>query len=434
MRNSGDHPRIVIIGGGFGGLSAAKSLRRARAQVTLLDRKNHHVFQPLLYQVAAAALSPGDIASPIRWILRKQSNVRVWLSDVTGIDPDRQIVHLADPPGEVPYDHLIVAAGVTHSYFGNDDWREHAPGLKTLEDALEIRSQVLRAFELAEIEADPARQRRLLTFVVIGGGPTGVELAGALAEISRHVLVRDFRSIDPENARIILVEGGPGVLQSYPEPLTIFARRALERLGVTVWTGSPVTAIEKGVVHVGGDSIQAGTILWAAGVAASPLGGSLGVPCDRAGRVIVNPDLTIPGHDNVYVIGDLASFVSLEGGHLPGVAQVAMQQGAHAAKNIRAAISGSPRTPFRYRNYGNMATIGRNSAIGDFGWMRLRGYLAWLAWLFIHIVQLIGFRNRLSVILQWAASYMTYQRAVRLITEPDADDRSESGTGAREAQ
>jgi NADH dehydrogenase len=287
---------------------------------------------------------------------------------------------------------------------------------------------------LAEIEEDPAEQRRLLTFVVVGGGPTGVELAGALAEISRHVLVKDFRSIDPENARIILVEGGPGVLQTYPEPLTVFARRALERLGVTVWTGSPVTAIEKGVVHVGGDSIQAGTILWAAGVAASPLGATLGVPCDRAGRVIVNPDLTIPGHPEVYVIGDLASFTTEEGEELPGVAQVAMQQGEHAARNIRASMAGKERTPFHYRFYGNMATIGRNSAIGDFGWLRLKGYIAWLAWLFIHIVQLIGFRNRLSVMLQWGASYMTYQRAVRLITDQErggGPDDVQSGVAAQ---
>jgi len=420
MRNSARPVRVVIIGGGFGGLSAAKALRRTGVEVTVLDRKNHHVFQPLLYQVAAAALSPGDIASPIRWILRHQKNVRVWLADVTRIDPERRVVHLADAPGEVPYDHLIVAAGVTHSYFGNDVWQAHAPGLKTLEDALAIRSRVLRAFELAEIEEDPAEQRRLLTFVVVGGGPTGVELAGALAEISRHVLVNDFRSIDPEYARIILVEGGPGVLQSYPAPLPAFARRALERLGVTVWTGSPVTAIAEGVVHIGGDAIQAGTILWAAGVAASPLGASLGVPCDRAGRVIVNPDLSIPGHPEVQVIGDLASFTTVEGEQLPGVAQVAMQQGAHAARNIRAAMVDRERTPFRYRFYGNMATIGRNSAIGDFGWMRLKGYIAWLAWIFIHIVQLVGFRNRLSVMLQWALSYMTYQRAVRLITEVDS--------------
>jgi NADH dehydrogenase len=410
-------PRVVIIGGGFGGLWAAKALAGADVEVVVLDRKNHHVFQPLLYQVAAAALSPSDIASPIRWILRRQTNVRVWLSDVRRIDTGRRVVELAGEPGELAYDHLIVATGATHAYFGRDDWQPHAPGLKTLEDALEIRARVLTAFERAEIEQDREAQRRLLTFVVVGGGPTGVELAGALAEISRHALVNDFRSIDPETARIILIEGGTDVLQTYPAPLPAFARRALEARGVAVWTGSPVTNIEAGVVHVGGDAIQAGTILWAAGVAASPLGASLGVPLDRAGRVRVTSDLTIPGDPHVSVIGDLASFTTADGTVLPGVAQVAMQQGAHAARNIRAAIAGRPRTPFVYRFYGNMATIGRNAAIGDFGWMRLKGYPAWLAWLFIHVVQLIGFRNRLSVILQWAASYMTYQRAVRLITE-----------------
>ena len=418
-------PRVVIVGGGFGGLNAAKSLRDADVDVIVLDRKNHHVFQPLLYQVAAAALSPSDIASPIRWILRRQSNVRVWLSDVHHIDTARQVVVLKDDPGEVSYDHLIVAAGVTHSYFGHDDWRAHAPGLKTLEDALDIRAKVLRAFELAEIEHDAAEQRRLLTFVVVGGGPTGVELAGALAEISRHALVNDFRTIDPETARIILIEGGAAVLQTYPNPLPAFARRALERRGVAVWTGSAVTKIEAGVVHVGGDAIQAGTILWAAGVAASPLGASLGVPADRidkAGRVRVNPDLTIPDHANVYVIGDLATFTGADGKTLPGVAQVAMQQGTHAARNIQSTIAGKSRTPFTYRFYGNMATIGRNSAIGDFGWMTLKGYPAWLAWLFIHVVQLIGFRNRLSVMIQWAASYLTYQRSVRLITDHDPEE------------
>ena len=427
-------PRIVIIGGGFGGLNAARALSGSDVDVVVLDRKNHHVFQPLLYQVAAAALSPGDIASPIRWILRKQSNVQVWLGDVVGIDTERRVVRLAGTAAgartaalnEVPYDALIVAAGVTHAYFGHDEWSAHAPGLKTLEDALAIRGRVLRAFELAERESNVAEQRRLLTFVVVGGGPTGVELAGSLAEISRHALVNDFRRIDPETARIILIEAGAEVLPSYPAPLPSFARRALEKLGVAVWTGSPVTGIEEGRVHVGGDSIEAGTILWAAGVSASSLGASLELPADRldrAGRVLVNEDLTIPGHPEVFVIGDLASFRLPDGTTLPGVAQVAMQQGVHAARGALATLAGKPRTPFRYRFYGNMATIGRNSAVGDFGWMRLKGYPAWLVWLFVHIVQLIGFRNRFSVMLQWAASYMTYQRAVRLITDP-ARERS----------
>ncbi|GMV22130.1 MAG: putative NADH dehydrogenase (NDH) [Acidimicrobiia bacterium] len=409
-------PRVVIIGGGFAGLNAAKAFRGRPFDVIVLDRKNHHVFQPLLYQVAAAALSPSDIASPIRWILRSQDNVRVWLADVTAIDRSRRVVVVDGDPGEVPYDYLIVAAGVTHAYFGHDEWREHAPGLKTLEDALEIRARVLRAFELAEIETDQAERRRLLTFVVVGGGPTGVELAGALAEISRHALVNDFRSIDPETARVILIEGGAGVLQSYPEPLPAFARRALESLGVAVWTQSAVTGIDDGVVHVGDESIQAGTILWAAGVAASPLGRALGVEVDRAGRVPVTPELSIAGDERVYVVGDLALFTGTDGRPLPGVAQVAMQQGRHAARNIAGQERGEPRAPFVYRFYGNMATIGRNKAIGDFGWLRLKGYPAWLIWLFIHVGQLIGFRNRLSVMLQWAVSYFTYQRAVRLIT------------------
>jgi NADH dehydrogenase len=422
--------RIVIIGGGFGGLNAARALSGADVDVVVLDRKNHHVFQPLLYQVAAAALSPGDIASPIRWILRKQSNVQVWLGDVTGIDVERRVVRLADAEAqtdafnEVSYDALIVAAGVTHAYFGHSEWSAHAPGLKTLEDALAIRGRVLRAFELAERESNAAEQRRLLTFVVVGGGPTGVELAGSLAEIYRHALVNDFRRIDPETARIILIEAGPEVLPTYPSPLPAFARRALEKRGVAVWTGSPVTGIEAGRVHVGGDSIEAGTILWAAGVAASSLGTSLGLHADRldrAGRVLVNEDLTIPGHPEVFVIGDLASFRLPDGTTLPGVAQVAMQQGVHAARGALATLSGQARAPFKYTFYGNLATIGRNSAVGDFGWMRLKGYPAWLVWLFVHIVQLIGFRNRFSVMLQWAVSYMTYQRAVRLITDPAGD-------------
>jgi NADH dehydrogenase len=407
-------PRVVIIGGGFGGLSAARALHKVPVDVVLLDRRNHHVFQPLLYQVATAGLSPGDIASPIRWILRRQLNVQVWMATALAIDPRAQVVRLVD--GQVPYDYLIVAAGSTHAYFGHDEWRPFAPGLKTLEDALEIRGRVLRAFELAERESNASVQQRLLTFVVIGGGPTGVELAGALAEISRHALVNDFRAIDPETARIILIEGGPAVLPTYPAPLPAFARRALERLGVSVWTGRVVTRVEPGKVRIGAETIEAGTILWAAGVAASPLGASLGVPVDRVGRVIVERDLTTPGHPEVAVVGDLAAFQKPDGTLLPGVAQVAMQQAAHAARNIARTLAGEPRQPFRYRNLGNMATIGRHAAVGDFGWLRVTGYPAWLAWLFIHIVKLIGFRNRLTVMTQWAFAYLTYQRSVRLIT------------------
>ncbi len=410
-------PRVVIIGGGFGGLSAARALRHAPVEVVLLDRRNHHVFQPLLYQVATAGLSPGDIASPIRWILRKHRNLHVWLAEVTGIDAARRVVRLAD--GEVSYDFLIVAAGATHAYFGHDEWRAHAPGLKTLEDALDMRRRVLLAFEEAERAQDRHVQRRLLTFVVIGGGPTGVELAGSLAEISRHALANDFRAIDPESARIILIEGGPSVLPAYPAELSQFARQALERLGVAVWTGSVVTDVSAGRVRVGDETIEAGTVLWAAGVSASPLGASLGVPLDRAGRVLVQDDLTVPGHPEISVVGDLAAFRTGEGGWLPGVAQVAIQQAAHAAANINRRIAGQPTRPFVYRNLGNLATIGRNSAVADLPRLRMKGRPAWLFWLFVHVFNLIGFRNRLSVMIQWASSYLTYQRSVRLITGDD---------------
>ena len=407
-------PRVVIIGGGFGGLSAAKSLARAPVDVLLLDRENHHVFSPLLYQVATAGLSPGDIASPIRWILRGQKNLKVWLADAVSIDPAARLVRLRD--GEVPYDHLIVAAGGQPAYFGHDDWARFAPGLKTMEDALAIRRQVLVAFERAERERDRAAQRRLLTFVVVGGGPTGVELAGALAEISRHALANDFRTIDPESARIILVEGGPDVLPSYPEDLKHFARRALERLGVTVWTGTSVTGIRAGAIALGEETIEAGTVIWAAGIQAAPIGRTLGVPVDRAGRVIVEPDLTIAGHANVYVVGDMASLAGADGKPLPGVIQVALQQARLAAENIVRTIRGEARQAFTYRDLGTMATIGRNSAVCDLGWLRLKGYVAWWFWLLLHIFKLIGFRNRLTVMTQWAFAYMTYQRSVRLIT------------------
>jgi len=407
-------PRVVIIGGGFGGLNAAKALRNAPVDVLLVDRRNHHVFQPLLYQVATAGLSPGDIASPIRWILRHQKNVEVWLGDVTSIDVDHKTVVLRD--GRASYDYLIVAAGSTHAYFGHDEWQPVAPGLKTLEDALDIRRRVLLAFEEAERETDPVQQRRLLTFVVVGGGPTGVELAGALAEISRHALSRDFRTIDPESARIILIEGGPNVLPTYPATLSAFARRALERLGVAVWTGRTVTGVEKDRVHMGAETIETGTILWAAGVSASPLGRALGGPVDRVGRVRVNDDLTVPGRPEVFVIGDLAVSTGRNGQPLPGVAQVAIQGGTHAARSIVRAIAGQPHEPFEYRNLGNLATIGRNSAVSDLPWAKFKGYPAWLFWLFVHILKLIGFRNRLSVMTQWAFAYVTYQRSVRLIT------------------
>jgi NADH dehydrogenase len=407
-------PRVVIIGGGFGGLYAARAFRRAPVQVTLVDRRNHHVFQPLLYQVATAALSPGDIASPIRWILRRQPNVEVVLADVVAIDTSAKRLTLAD--GMLEYDFLIVAAGATHAYFGHDEWRVIAPGLKTLEDALDIRRRVLMAFERAEREPDDTRRRSLLTFVVIGGGPTGVEMAGALAEISRQSLARDFRHFDPSSARILLLEAGPSVLATFPEPLREAARRDLVRLGVDVRTGQPVTSVSPEAVHVGAESIAADTVLWAAGVAASPLGATLGVPLDRAGRVRIEPDLTVPGHPNVFVIGDLASLDGANGKPLPGVAQVAIQMGRHAATNIERAIEHQPYAAFSYRDLGNMATIGRASAVADFGWLQLKGLAGWIAWAFVHILNLIGFRNRLVVFVQWGWAYFSYQRSVRLIT------------------
>jgi NADH dehydrogenase len=401
-------------------LYAARALARDSVRVTLLDRRNHHLFQPLLYQVATAALSPGDIASPVRWILRRQANVEVLLADVRRIDPRTRTVVLVD--GQMTYDYLILATGSTHAYFGRDEWRHVAPGLKTLEDALEIRRRVLLAFERAEREKDPRARQTLLTFVVIGGGPTGVELAGALAEISRQSLARNFRHFDPGSARIILVEGGPTLLSAFPESLREAARRDLVRLGVDVRLGAAVTGVSEGRVETGATSIESATILWAAGVAASPVGATLGVPIDRAGRVLVNPDLTIPDHPDLFVIGDLASLPGSDGRPLPGVAQVAIQMGKHAARNIRHAMRHQPYAPFAYRDLGNMATIGRASAIADFGWWRLSGWFAWLAWLFIHIVNLIGFRNRAVVLVQWAWAYFTYQRSVRLITGDGSED------------
>ena len=390
-------------------------------EVTLLDRRNYHLFQPLLYQVATAALSPGDIASPIRWILRHQRNVEVLLADVRRVEPERRTLVLAD--GEMSYDYVILAAGATHAYFGHDEWRRDAPGLKTLEDALDIRRRVLLAYERAEREADAARRKRLLTFVVIGGGPTGVELAGALAEISRQSLARDFRHFDPGSARIILVEASPVLLANFPDTLRDAARKDLERLGVEIRTETMVTSVASGRVETSGAVIEAATVLWAAGVAASPIGATLGVATDRVGRVMVQPDLTIPGHPEIFVIGDLAAFAGANGKLLPGVAQVAIQMGRHAARNITRAIDGKPYTAFVYRDLGNMATIGRASAIADFGWLRLKGWIAWLAWLFVHIMNLIGFRNRVVVLVQWAWAYFSYQRAIRLITghEPERE-------------
>jgi NADH dehydrogenase len=414
-------PQVLIVGGGFGGLYAARPFRRQPIDVTIVDKRNHHLFQPLLYQVAMAALSPGDIASPIRWILRRQPNVEVILGEVDRIDPKGRVAHLVDG-AVLPFDYAIVAAGTTHAYFGHDEWRRYAPGLKTLEDALDIRRRVLLAFEHAERETDPVRRAAQLTFVIIGGGPTGVEMAGALAEIARHSLAKDFRHFDPSSASIVLIEGGPAVLPSFPEPLRAAARQDLERLGVDVRTNEPVIDVGNGAVRTANGEIAAETILWAAGVAASPLGATLGVPVDRAGRVLVEPDLTIPGYPRVFVIGDLASLPGPSGRPLPGVAQVAMQMGAHAARNILRAVEGQPLRPFVYRNLGDMATIGRASAVADLPFIQLKGLFGWLAWLFVHIFNLIGFRNRLVVMVQWAWSYFSYQRAIRLITGGQAPD------------
>ena len=405
--------RVIIVGGGFGGLDAARALANGPVQVTLLDRRNHHVFQPLLYQVATAALSPGDIASPIRWILRHQQNVEVLLADVRSIDPASKTV--VTDHRTFSYDYLIVATGAAHAYFGHPEWESRAPGLKTLDDALEMRRRVLLAFEAAEGESDPAAQRRLLTFVIIGGGPTGVELAGALAEIARQTLRDDFRHIRPESARIVLLEGSPHLLASFPEKLREAARRSLTQLGVDVRTGSVVTAVDEDGVTVAGERISAQTILWAAGVAASPLAASLGVPLDRAGRVAAEPTLQVAGQPDIFVAGDICAFMP-DGRQLPGVAQVAKQQGAHAARNVLRALRRQPLLPFRYVNYGNVATIGRGSAVVDIGPVRASGWLAWVFWLFLHIFWLIGFRNRIAVVGEWAWSYITFQRRIRLIT------------------
>jgi NADH dehydrogenase len=407
-------PRVVIVGGGFGGLDAARALANGPVHVTLVDRRNHHVFQPLLYQVATAALSPGDIASPIRWILRRQRNVEVVLGEVRAIDPAAKTVRTDRET--FPFDYLIVATGATHAYFGHPEWAGRAPGLKTLEDALEMRRRVLLAFEAAEREDDPAAQRRLLTFVIVGGGPTGVELAGALAEIARRTLRDDFRRIHPESARILLVEGGPSVLAAFPRGLRDAARASLDTLGVEVRTDTVVMAVdEDGVTTAGGEHIPAQVILWAAGVAASPLAASLGAPLDRAGRVTVEPTLAVPGAPSIFVAGDICAFVQ-DGRPLPGVAQVAKQEGRHAARNVLRAVRGEPLVPFRYVDFGSVATIGRGAAVLDVGPIRASGWLAWLFWLFLHIFWLIGFRNRVAVLSEWAWAYVTMQRRVRLIT------------------
>jgi NADH dehydrogenase len=406
--------RIVIIGGGFGGLYAAKGLRRAPVRITLVDRRNYHLFQPLLYQVATAALNPSDIAAPIRSVLRKQENVSVILGDATSIDLDRKLIQLAD--GELAYDILIIATGATHSYFGHAEWEKDAPGLKTIEDALEIRRRVLLAFEAAERESDPEQQRAWLNFVVVGGGPTGVELAGALSEIARQTMLRDFRRINPSSTRVILIEGLDRLLPPYPPDLSAKAATQLQALGVEVMTKTTVKRVTDHEVAAGETIIPTRTVLWAAGVQASPLAGSLGVPLDRAGRVLVAPDLSVPGHPEVFVIGDLAAVTQTGGKPVPGVAPAAIQEGTHTAKNIVRMLDGQPSLPFSYFDKGSLATIGRAAGVADFGRIHLSGFIAWAAWLGVHIFFLIGFRNRLLVILQWAWAYLTFQRGARLIT------------------
>lgn len=408
-------PHIVIVGAGFAGLNAAKALaNRADMQVTLIDRENHHVFQPLLYQVATAALSPAEIAAPIRGILSHARNVRVLMAEVQRIRLDARTVELSTGP--LDYDYLLLACGATHAYFGHEEWESSAPGLKTLSQATEIRGRILMAFEAAENTPDATRQRELLTFVIVGGGPTGVELAGAIGEMSRYTLARDFHRIDPRLARIMLVEAGPRILPAFSATLAAHAVRDLEGLGVQVWANARVTGIQDGSIQIGGESLRPGTILWAAGVRASPLAASLGVALDPAGRVPVTPELTLAGDPKVFVLGDMARCVdALSGAALPGTADVAMQQGIYAARMVLADQRGAARLPFHYRDRGHFATIGRSRALYEHGSLRLTRYPAWWFWLLLHIYRLTGFRSRLMVLIQWAWSYWTYGRGARLI-------------------
>ena len=410
-------PHVVVVGGGFGGLWAARALRDASVRITLVDRGNHHLFQPLLYQVATAGLSAPNIAAPLRHILRGQKNVTVLLGEVDNIAPDAKQVRLADGR-TLDYDHLLLASGATHAYFGHDDWAAHAPGLKTLDDALEIRRRILTAFERAEAEDDAAKREAGLTFAIVGGGPTGVELAGTLAEIARHTLHGEFRRADPRKARVLLLEAGPRVLSSFPESLSEKARAQLQKLGVEVRTGVPVAAIDGEGVQLGEERIAARTVLWAAGVAASPLARALGVPLDRAGRVIVQPDLSVPGHPDIFIAGDLAS-LQFNGKPVPGVAPAAKQMGRHVAQAIRARLQGRAPTPFRYRDFGNLATIGRMAAVVDLHGFKFSGLLAWWFWLAAHVFFLIGFRNRMVVMIDWAQAYWSYQRSARIILGAD---------------
>ncbi|HUX32482.1 MAG TPA: NAD(P)/FAD-dependent oxidoreductase [Gemmatimonadaceae bacterium] len=410
-----DRPRVLIVGGGFGGLNAARAFKGSAVRLTVVDRTNHHLFQPLLYQAATATLAPSDITAPIRWLLRTQDNTEVLMADVERIDVERRQAVADGGALTIPYDYLILAAGASHSYFGHPEWETVAPGLKSIDDAIRIRQRVLLAFERAEKTTDAAERKRQLMFVIVGGGPTGVELAGMLPTIARHALPEDFRRVDTTQARVILVEGGPRLLPAYPEDLSAKARASLEDLGVEILTGTRVTRVARGVVEAGDARIEAATILWAAGNEASPLGASLGVLRDRAGRVIVEPDLSIPGHPEVFVVGDQAAMTS--GGKLvPGVAPAAIQSGPAAAGNVKRLIAGQPTRQFHYFDKGDLATIGRYKAVARFGRVHVSGALAWWAWLFIHILYLAGFRNRASVLVEWGYAFMTYQRGSRLIT------------------
>ena len=426
-------PHVVIVGGGFAGLWATRALANAPVRITLLDRGNHHLFQPLLYQVATAGLSAPDIAAPLRHILRRQRNATVLMGEAAAVDAAGKRITLADG-GTLDYDFALLATGATHAYFGHDEWAPHAPGLKTLDDALHIRRRILSAFERAEAEDDPAVRRALLTFAIIGGGPTGVELAGTLVEIARHTLRHEFRRIEPGDARVLLLEAGPRVLATFPESLSARASRQLERLGVEVRCGRPVSAIDAQGVSLGDERIAARTVLWAAGVAASPLARTLGVPLDRAGRVPLQPDLAVDGAPGVFVAGDLASVQRADGRPVPGVAPAAKQMGRHVAMAIRARLAGKPSPPFRYRDFGNLATIGRMAAVVHLGRLRLSGALAWWFWLTAHIFFLIGFRNRLSVMLSWTWAYWSYQRAARIILGNGEDgDDSDQPRSTRQA-
>jgi NADH:ubiquinone reductase (H+-translocating) len=419
--SSGTRPRVVILGAGFGGLTAAKALGHVPCEVVVIDRRNYHLFQPLLYQVATAALSPAEIASPIRSILSRQKNAHVLMARVTGIDAERKLVHLEGGRDE-PYDQLIVATGARHAYFGHDDWATFAPGLKKIEDATDIRRRILLAFEHAETTEDDAERKALLTFVVIGGGATGVEMAGAIAEVAHWALADEFRVIDPTQARVILVEAGSRLLPAFPPELSEHARKALEKLGVEVHLGRAVEQCDGAGIVYGGERLAARTIVWGAGVQASPAAKWLGTDKDRAGRVLVAKDLTVPGHPDIFVIGDTAAVLDDKGQPVPGIAPAAKQMGAHAARTIAARLAGSePPGSFRYRHAGSLATIGRSAAIADFGWLKVTGWMAWWLWGIAHIYFLIDFRSRFIVAMQWFWSYLTFRRGARLITGTEGD-------------